>query len=74
MNDPNAWKRGMERISPGIYVDAGNAMHIDSREMLEHYGCAPTLQNEAILCAAAQAVFQGEGIKFTDVDEMRKTK
>jgi hypothetical protein len=57
MIDQNAWKRGMERLGPGIYVDARGTMHIDSRELLEHHGCAPTLENEAILCAAAEAAF-----------------
>jgi hypothetical protein len=59
--DPNAWKRGMRRLGPGIYEDAKGTMHIDSRELLEHHGCAPTLENEAILCAAARVVFEDEG-------------
>ena len=68
-NDPNAWKRGMERIGPGIYVDAKNTMHIDSAELLKHNGVALTLRNEAILAAAARAVFQDA--EFRDVDEMK---
>ena len=71
MTDPNAWKRGMERIGPGIYVDSKNTMHIDSQELLKHHGCALTLQNEAILCAAAQAVFELNGLEVRDVDEKK---
>ena len=69
MTDPNAWKRGMERIGPGIYIDAKNTMHIDSRELLEHHKVAPTLQNEAILTAAARAVFDLNGVELRDVED-----
>ena len=72
MNDPNAWKRGMERIGPGIYVDAKNTMHIDSRELLAHNGCALTLENEAKLCEAAREIFKETGIGFRDVEERTK--
>jgi hypothetical protein len=47
--DPNAWKRGLRRLSPGLYVDAKEALHIDAAEFLEANGYANTPENEDML-------------------------
>ena len=72
MNDPNAWKRGMQRLSPGVYRDAQGTTHIDSAELLVNYGIQPTLQNEAMLAGIARAVLGDQGVKFRDVEERTK--
>ena len=48
MNE-NAWKRGMQRLRPGLYVDSRGALQIDSAEFLQSEGYPVTPENEAML-------------------------
>jgi hypothetical protein len=65
MNSPNAWKRGIEKLRPGLYVDAKGALHSDSRKLLEALGCEPALQNEAWL----ERYLRENSRKLTTVEE-----
>jgi hypothetical protein len=36
---------GMERIGRGLYVDAGEALHVDPEEVCRAHGYAPSAEN-----------------------------
>jgi hypothetical protein len=67
MNDPNAWKRGLRRRSPGVYVDGHGRTHIDSAEYLTAHGFELTLENEELLFRAMRNTFP----RFEEVDEAK---
>jgi hypothetical protein len=49
-----AWARGMERVSPGVYLDKDNALHFYAVEMCEAHGYPATRANVEILEAVAR--------------------
>lgn len=65
----NEWKRGLERIAPGLYVDKDGAMHIDEDELLAAHGYAKNEHNSRMIHEAAARIAQEQGIKLTDRTE-----
>lgn len=49
----------MQKLMPGVYVDADGTMHIDAVEMCVANGYEPTPENQAALEAAARDVADG---------------
>lgn len=70
MKDPNAWKRGMERLDPGFYKDAKGAIHIDTGEFLAAHGYAYSIENEDLLYRSLLQILKDE--KVAEVDEREK--
>lgn len=50
------WAASMRKIGPGLYVDAGAALHIDANELLRAQGIPPTPRNLQKLMEAADEV------------------
>jgi hypothetical protein len=49
------WAAGMQKIGPGLYVDAREALHVDAAEICEAHGIPPTPANIwAVLGAFAE--------------------
>ena len=61
------WSVGMERVAPGVYVDAAKALHIDGDELCLVAGFQPTLENVERLAEAARELF-GPRVHVPPVD------
>lgn len=59
-----------ERIAPGVYVDATNALHLDVPELLAAFGYADTERNRELVTRVAEeqlrATWPGVPITITD--------
>ena len=65
----NEWKRGLERIAPGIYADKAGAMHVDEEELLTAHGYAVNEHNSRMIRDAAAKITADMGIKSEVVNE-----
>jgi len=60
MPNPPEWARGIEEIAPGVYVDADQAMHLDTARLCEAHGYPPTQANQDAIARAARELFARE--------------
>ena len=68
MTSGNDWKRGLERIAPGLYVDKSGALHIDDDELLRAHGYALNEHNLRMIHEAALKISAEQGATFHDVE------
>jgi hypothetical protein len=60
--DDNAWKRGLQRIAPGVYADRSGSLHIDEEELLAAHGYVVDKQNSEMLREVAVQIIKEHGL------------
>lgn len=71
------WAVGMRKIVPGLYVDAQERLHLDTKELCETNGWPATPENQDAMEQAALELFKkecasaGKRAKVTIVHEER---
>jgi hypothetical protein len=63
------WKRGLQRIRPGLYADDRGGLHIDEEELLEASGYEANEHNRQMIRGAVAKLAGETGARFHDEHE-----
>ena len=66
------WAVGMRMIGPGVYLDAGNNLHLCLAEICENAGVPPTPGNLRTLAEAAKRTARDDFGDDTEVTEAER--